>query len=53
VALLDLTPDQLLSTTRAVRRRLDLTRPVPDDVIRECVAAARPAADSVIHWDRW
>ena len=34
MALLDLTPDQLLSTTRAVRRRLDLTRPVPDDLIR-------------------
>ena len=48
VALLDLTPDQLLSTTRAVRRRLDLTRPVPDDVIRECVAAAlqAPAASN-------
>jgi hypothetical protein len=28
VALLSLTPDELLSTTRAVRRRLDLTRPV-------------------------
>ncbi|MBB6550918.1 hypothetical protein [Nonomuraea rubra] len=26
---LDLTPDELLSTTRAVRKRLDLTRPVP------------------------
>ena len=26
--LLDLTPDELLSTTRAVRKRLDLTRPV-------------------------
>ena len=48
MALLDLTPDQLLSTTRAVRRRLDLTRPVPDDVVRECVAAAlqAPAASN-------
>src|SRR5437870_5810955 len=27
--ILDLTPDELLSTTRAVRRRLDLTRPGP------------------------
>jgi len=40
MALLDLDPDQLLSTTRAVRRRLDLTREVPDELIRECVALA-------------
>ena len=26
--ILDLTPDELLSTTRSVRKRLDLTRPV-------------------------
>jgi nitroreductase len=38
MTLLDLDPDQLLSTTRAVRKRLDFTRPVPDDLIRECVA---------------
>ena len=38
--MLDLTPDELLSTTRAVRKRLDLTRDVPDDLIRECVALA-------------
>lgn len=29
--------DRLLSTTRAVRKRLDLERPVPDAVIRECL----------------
>jgi nitroreductase len=40
---LDLTPDQLLSTTRAVRKRLDLERPVPDDVVRECVSLALQA----------
>jgi nitroreductase len=40
---LDLTPDQLLSTTRAVRKRLDLTRDVPDELIRECAAAALQA----------
>jgi len=40
MGLLDLDPDQLLSTTRAVRRRLDLTRDVPDELIRECVALA-------------
>ena len=38
--LLDLTPDELLSTTRAVRQRLDLARSVPDELIRECVALA-------------
>jgi nitroreductase len=40
MGLLELDPDQLLSTTRAVRKRLDLTRDVPDEVIRECVALA-------------
>ena len=41
--MLDLSPDELLTTTRAVRRRLDLTRPVEPDLIRECVAAALQA----------
>lgn len=41
--LLPLSPDELLTTTRAVRKRLDLTRPVADDLIRECVAAAMQA----------
>ena len=40
MALLPLNADQLLSTTRAVRKRLDFTRLVEDDVIRQCVAAA-------------
>lgn len=40
MAQLDLTSDQLLMTTRAVRKRLDFDRPVDDDVIRECVAMA-------------
>jgi hypothetical protein len=35
VSLLDLTPDQLLSTTRAVRKRLDLTRPVERELVEE------------------
>lgn len=37
---LDLTPDELLSTTRAVRKRLDFTRPVPRRLIEECVDLA-------------
>jgi nitroreductase len=40
---LDLTPDELLSTTRAVRKRLDLTRPVPRDVLEECLRLAQQA----------
>ena len=37
------TVDHLLSTTRAVRRRLDLSRAVPPDVIEECVRLALQA----------
>ena len=43
MTLLDLTPDEVLRTTRAVRKRLDFARPVEDDVIRECVATAMQA----------
>ena len=38
-----LTPDELLTTTRAVRKRLDLTRPVDPSVIAECVRIAQQA----------
>ena len=38
-----LTSDELLSTTRAVRRRLDLTRPVEPALIRECLELALQA----------
>ena len=38
-----LTPDELLTTTRAVRRRLDLTRPVPRELLLECVDIALQA----------
>jgi nitroreductase len=41
--MLDLTPDELLSTTRAVRKRLDFNRPVEAEAIRECVALAMQA----------
>jgi nitroreductase len=43
VPLLELTPDELLSTTRAVRRRLDLTRPVEREVLEECLRLAQQA----------
>src|ERR1700716_2236696 len=34
--MLDLTPDQLLSTTRTVRKRLDLSRPAEREVLEQC-----------------
>jgi nitroreductase len=41
--MLDLTPDQLLTTTRSVRKRLDFSRPVEPELIRECLALALQA----------
>lgn len=41
--LLDLNPDQLLTTTRAVRKRLDLERPVARSLVEECVEIAMQA----------
>ena len=49
---LNLTTDELLSTTRAVRKRLDLERPVERDVLIECLRLAQqaPAASNKQHW---
>jgi nitroreductase len=46
--------DRLLSTTRAVRRRLDLDRPVELDVVLECLrlAVQAPTAGNEQSW-RW
>jgi len=41
--LLPLGPDELLSTTRSVRKRLDLTRPVEPALIRDCIEVATQA----------
>jgi nitroreductase len=38
--LLDLSPDALLATTRSVRKRLDFSRPVEAELIRECLELA-------------
>ena len=48
------TVDELLTTTRAVRNRLDLTRPVGREVILECVRLAMqaPTASNEQDW-RW
>jgi nitroreductase len=40
---LPLSPDELLTTTRSVRKRLDLTRPVPYELIEECLRVAQQA----------
>ncbi|MDQ1738763.1 MAG: hypothetical protein QOE53_415, partial [Pseudonocardiales bacterium] len=49
---LPLDPDELLTTTRTVRKRLDLTRPVPPELIRECleVALQAPSGSNRQHW---
>lgn len=41
--LLPLDPDQLLTTTRTVRKRLDLERPVPIELVREALEFALQA----------
>ena len=38
-----LSPDELLTTTRTVRKRLDLGRPVPMGLVRECLEIALQA----------
>lgn len=40
---LDLTPDELLTTTRSVRKRLDLERPVERTAVTECIDIALQA----------
>ena len=40
---MELTADEVLTTTRSVRKRLDLTRPVPLALIRECLEIALQA----------
>ena len=48
-----LTPDELLSTTRAVRRRLDLERPVEHEVLEGCLRLAQqaPSGSNAQKWD--
>jgi nitroreductase len=46
--------DKLLMTTRSVRKRLDLSRPVPLDVVRDClrIALQAPTGSNFQGW-RW
>lgn len=46
MTLLALTPDELLSTTRAVRKRLDFERPVERELLDECLALAQQAPNA-------
>lgn len=48
---LDLTPDELLTTTRSVRRRLDLTRDVPTGELRTCLDVALQAPTGSMRQD--
>ena len=49
---LPLDPDQLLTTTRAVRRRLDYDRPVPRVLLEECleIALQAPSGSNARGW---
>lgn len=49
---LPLTPDELLTTTRTVRKRLDLARPVPMELVRECldIALQAPSGSNKQGW---
>jgi nitroreductase len=44
--MLELTPDEVLATTRSVRRRLDLERPVEREVLEACLRLAQQAPTS-------
>jgi nitroreductase len=49
---LDLAPDQLLTTTRSVRKRLDFAKPVPLALVRECldIALQAPSGSNRQSW---
>jgi nitroreductase len=49
---LDLSVDEVLTTTRSVRKRLDFSRPVEPEVIRECleIAVQAPTGSNAQGW---
>jgi nitroreductase len=51
---LGLTADEVLTTTRAVRKRLDLERPVEREILMECIEIAHqaPTGSNMQGW-RW
>ena len=46
--------DYILETTRSVRKRLDLTRPVPRDIVERCleIAIQAPTGSNQQGW-KW
>jgi nitroreductase len=52
MTILDLSVDELLTTTRAVRKRLDFSRPVDIDVVKECleIALQAPSGSNAQNW---
>ncbi len=52
MTLLPLDPDELLTTTRSVRKRLDLDKPVPLELVKECleVALQAPTGSNTQGW---
>ena len=52
MSILDLSADEVLTTTRSVRKRLDLTRPVETHIIRQCleVAVQAPTGSNSQGW---
>jgi nitroreductase len=49
---LNLSADEVLTTTRSVRKRLDFSRPVEKDVLRDCleIAVQAPSASNRQDW---
>jgi nitroreductase len=47
-----MTPEELLTTTRTVRKRLDFDRPVPLDLVKHClqVALQAPSGSNTQRW---
>jgi nitroreductase len=54
VTRLGLSADEVLTTTRAVRKRIDFDRPVPREIVLECVEIAQqaPTGSNIQGW-RW
>ena len=52
MANLNLSADEVLTTTRAVRRRLDTSRPVAPELITECleIAVQAPTGSNRQNW---
>ena len=50
--ILHLTPDELLTNTRSVRKRLDFSRPVEPELLRECleIAVQAPTGGNRQNW---